>query len=163
MENTNRNYSTIMVAILVMVTMFMAVYLVHINEVDAVEWHGPYKVIQVDGGGNIIIDKDGKETRVIMIGVYCGGYESPEWESAKQYTEDRLLGKYVRIAYDEYSDMDVFCERAYVYDENGTMINGELLYKGIAAYCLDGKNNAHERMFKNFERKARNEKIGIWK
>ena len=101
-------------------------------------------VIRVIDGDTILVDLNGGEHRVRLLGVntpelkYETGQESSDLsqldgKEAYNYTKSRLEGKTVQLEYDAVRYDKYGRTLAYVY-ESGKMFNEEILEKNIAKY-----------------------------
>jgi endonuclease YncB( thermonuclease family) len=78
----------------------------------------------------------------------------------KTFLQQLVLGKTVRLQYDTYGDEDDRAH-AYVFLADGTMVNAELLRKGLAR--LDSSRPfAHQEEFARLEKEAQASGLGIW-
>lgn len=99
------------------------------------ELHGPYQVVRVVDGDTIVVDIDGVEYDVRMIGVDAPESVHPDEDKntpagadAAVWTARQLEGTCVRLQYDIEKQDDYGRLLAYIYLEDGsTMINQLLL------------------------------------
>jgi micrococcal nuclease len=141
------------------------------------------RVTKVPSGDEVVIDGVGK---VRLLGVRSGDAPAVRLGSppiAQQPTSDRpptpvmggtvslkrerpsraflqqlALGKTVQIQYDSLAGGK---DRAYLFLEDGTLINAELLRTGHARVDLS-RPFGHEAEFKRLEDQARRAELGIW-
>jgi endonuclease YncB( thermonuclease family) len=82
-------------------------------------------------------------------------------EDAFRFASDLLLGKKVRLEFDEERRNDNNDLQAYVYLANGTMANTELLRQGYADLKLRSPNTKYAEPFRAAYREARKEMRGL--
>lgn len=127
-----------------------------------------YKVVNVSDGDTFVIDCDGDEVTVRLLGVDTpesvhpdSEKNSPEGEIASEFTKDLLEGKSVSLKFDEemYDKYDRVL--AYVYlDEK--MVNALLLEKGYAKVTIYEPNDKYKTYFQSLELMAKLKKAGFW-
>jgi endonuclease YncB( thermonuclease family) len=71
-----------------------------------------------------------------------------------------VLGKTVRLQYDPYGDENDRA-RAYVFLADGTLVNAEMLRKGLARVD-SSRPFAHQQEFERLEKEAQASGLGIW-
>lgn len=127
-----------------------------------------YEVVRVSDGDTIVIDCNGEEVTVRLIGVDTPesvhpdeGQNTSEGEIAAEYTKNLLEGKSVTLKFDEdyYDRYDRVL--AYVYLD-GEMINALLLEQGYARVEIYEPNDEYEIWFEGLEAAARLKKVGFW-
>ena len=118
-------------------------------------------------GDTIVVEIEGKEEKVRLIGV-----ETPETvhpskpveyfgKEASEFTKNVVEGKKVRLEYDWQTRDKYGRLLAYVYLEDGTFLNAEIIKKGYGfAYTKYPFKYLDE--FRKFEREARENKSGLW-
>lgn len=79
---------------------------------------------------------------------------------SRAYLQQLVLGKRVKIQYDPMA-RDTSGSYAYVFLEDGTMVNAEMLRMGKARLDLS-RPFAHEAEFTRLEKEARGAGLGIW-
>ena len=127
-----------------------------------------YDVIRVVDGDTIIVDINGTEERVRMIGIDTPESVHPDAEKntqygkvASQYTSSRLEGQQVSLEYDV-EERDKYGRLlAYVYLD-GEMFNAELVRKGYAMVYTYPPNVKYVDTFTQLQKEARSEKLGVW-
>ena len=114
---------------------------------------GPFRVVRVVDGDTIIVDYNGQDTRVRLIGVDTPESVHPDasrntaaGESASAYTKALLTGKDVMLEFDEgrYDKYDRML--AYVYLD-GEMVNATLIEKGYADTMTIEPNTKYAEWF----------------
>lgn len=128
-----------------------------------------YEVISVTDGDTFKINYNGEEKKIRLIGVDTPESVSPNKEKnnnygkeASNYTKGRLEGKYIFLEFDVQQTDKYGRFLAYVYLEDGTMYNKELLEKGYAQVATYPPNVKYVEVFEEIQKKARENKIGFW-
>ena len=124
----------------------------------------------VDGDTFWIYDGSQKGLKIRLIGV-----DAPESKNsrtkelayfgreASDYLTSLIAGRKVRLEYDV-GQFDKYGRTlAYVYLENGTFINATLVKNGYATVMTIPPNVKYADTFLKLERKARNQKRGLWR
>jgi len=133
--------------------------------------HEYFKVVKVVDGDTFWIDdgtEKGKKVRLI-------GVDAPETrksfrkvvghyaQESKIFLTDLLLGKKVRMEYDVDRTDRFGRTLAYVYLEDGTFVNAELLKQGYAMVLTVPPNVRFADDFVNLQAEARNNERGLWR
>lgn len=128
-----------------------------------------FRVIRIIDGDTIIVNFDSKNEKVRFIGVNAPETVNPGrpvekyGKEASAFTKKILEGKKVRLEFDvQYRDKYSRL-LAYVYLEDGRMINRMLIEEGYAQVMTVPPNLKYQKDFIRFERKARENKKGLWK
>lgn len=122
----------------------------------------------VDGDTFEIMNKGVKE-KVRLIGVDTpesvkpGSPVEPFGIEASNFTKKLIEGKMVRLEFDVQERDKYGRLLAYVYLEDGTLLNAKLLEEGLATVMTVPPNVRMADNFIKIQRKAREEKKGIWK
>ncbi|MEI6048889.1 MAG: thermonuclease family protein [Bacteroidota bacterium] len=104
-----------------------------------------------------LIGVDAPESRNVFRKVV--GYYGKE---SKQFMTTLLTGKKVRLEYDV-DRLDMYRRTlAYVYLQDGTFINAELVRKGYGMVMTVPPNVRYAEKFVKLERRARNRARGLW-
>ncbi len=96
------------------------------------------KVVSVTDGDTIVVNSQGIEARVRLIGIDCPETEkrgkNGEYlaEEAKEYVSKLLEGKNVRLEFDFEEEDHYGRWLCYVYTEDGKMVNEMILREGLA-------------------------------
>lgn len=130
---------------------------------------GQYEVVSVTDGDTFEINYNGTKTKVRLIGVdtpesvHPNSKKNNEYgEEASKYTKSLLEGKTVKLEFDV-SPKDKYGRLlAYVYLENGEMLNEELLKEGYAQVATYPPNVKYVENFKAIQKEARENKVGFW-
>lgn len=125
------------------------------------------KVTRVVDGDTIIVNLNGKQERVRLIGVDTPETVDPRrpvqyfGKEASNFTKKMLSGKQVRLEYD-WNKRDKYNRLlAYVYLPDGAFFNAELIKQGYAhAYTRFPFKYLEE--FRKYEREARENSRGLW-
>ena len=130
-----------------------------------------YSVVKVVDGDTFWVD-DGSEDglKVRLIGVDAPetrkssrkdvGYYGKE---SKQYLEQMIAGKEVRLEYDVDTKDRYGRTLAYVYLHDGTFVNAELLRNGFAMVLTVPPNVRFADEFLDLQSEAREENRGLWR
>jgi endonuclease YncB( thermonuclease family) len=129
---------------------------------------GPYKVVRVVDGDTVILDIDGVDERVRLIGIDTPEAVHPDparnvlfGKIASAYTKSMLDGKDVMIELD-IEERDQYGRLlAYVYI-NGDMFNKSLLEGGYAKVTTYPPNVKYVDQFIVLQKKAREAGKGLW-
>jgi len=133
------------------------------------ELHGPYRVERVVDGDTIIVRIDGTNERVRLIGVDAPESVHPdaarnteEGKEASEYLNGLLADGIVHLEYDA-AERDRYGRiLAYVYDQDGNMINAALLETGYARTATYPPNVKYADLFSEIQAAAREEGAGFW-
>lgn len=135
---------------------------------EAVTW---YPVTRVVDGDTFWVD-DGSEQG---LKVRLTGVDAPEprnsgtrmkgyfGSESSGYLEQLLHGRKVRLEYDVSRHDRYGRTLAYVYLEDGTFVNADLVRKGYATVMTVPPNVMHADEFVRLAEKARKQKKGLWK
>lgn len=128
-----------------------------------------YTVISVVDGDTFKINYNGKETKVRLIGVDTPESVHPDktknttyGKEASNYTKSLIEGKNIALEFDV-SQTDKYGRLlAYVYLENGEMLNEKLVKEGYAQVATYAPNVKYAEKFKILQEEARKNKVGFW-
>lgn len=127
-----------------------------------------YKVTRVVDGDTIIIDYNGTEERIRLIGIDTPESVHPNAEkntefgkAASNFTKEKLENKYVKIELDVQERDKYGRLLAYVYLDD-EMYNKTLLAEGYAKIATYPPNVKYVDDFTKIEKDARNNKKGLW-
>lgn len=131
---------------------------------------GTYEVVRVVDGDTVMVDIDGEEVRIRLIGVDTPesvstdeSKNTDEGKTASEYTAEQLTGKSVYLEYDEELTDTYGCTLAYVYLEDGkTMFNKVLLEQGYAQVMTIEPNIRYAKEFEALEAAAEEAGEGFW-
>lgn len=130
-------------------------------------------VIRVKDGDTYVLDIEGIETTVRLIGIDTPESVAPD-EYYKENSEEGIIisdivkgylkaGDTVYVEYDVGRTDTYGRTLAYVYFESGLMIQEWLLQNGFAQVMTIQPNSKYAERFVNLEQQAMASKIGIWK
>lgn len=130
---------------------------------------GYYRVTEAVDGDTIVVDMNGNSERIRMIGVDTPETHHPEKPvqcfglAAAKFTHDLLQDKVVRLESDPQSTNRDRYQRLlrYVYTENGTFVNRELISQGYGFAYVSFPFD-HQTDFLSAERDARSNNRGLW-
>ena len=118
-------------------------------------------------GDTIIVNIDGKKERVRLIGVDTPETKHPKkpveyyGKEASAFTKQRVEGKKVRLEYDQQRRDKYGRLLAYVYLEDATFLNAEIIKQGYGfAYTRFPFKYLDD--FREYEKEARENKRGLW-
>jgi len=104
-----------------------------------------------------LIGVDTPETRHPKKGVEYYGKEASDYAKS-ELTDKKVMLKYDVERYDRYGRT-----LAYVYLQDGTFFNADLVKKGFAHAMTVPPNVKYSEMFVKLEREARENNVGLWK
>lgn len=127
-----------------------------------------YKVVRIVDGDTFIITYNGKNQSVRLIGVDTPESVKPNspveyyGKEASDYTKSLIEGKNIRLEFDV-EDRDKYNRLlAYVYLEDGRMLNEVLIGEGYAQLMTVPPNVKYSEKFVSLQKEARKEKKGLW-
>jgi micrococcal nuclease len=122
---------------------------------------------RVVDGDTIIVNIDGKKERVRLIGVDTPETKHPKkpveyfGKEASAFTKRMVGGKRVRLEYDQQRRDKYGRLLAYVFVEDGTFLNAEIVKQGYGfAYTRFPFKYLDD--FRDYEREARENSRGLW-
>jgi micrococcal nuclease len=126
-----------------------------------------HRCVRVIDGDTIVVDVNGVLEKVRLIGVDSPETVHPEkpveyfGKEASQFTKRMVEGKLIRLEYD-WQRRDRYGRLlAYVYLEDGTFLNAEIVRQGYGfAYTKYPFKYLEE--FREYEKKAREAGRGLW-
>lgn len=127
-----------------------------------------FRVSRVVDGDTIVVLMGGKEERVRLIGVDTPETKQPRnpvelyGPEASAFTREALEGKKVRLETDVQERDRYGRLLAYVYLEDGTFFNEELLRQGYAKILTVPPNVKYSEEFLNIQRQALEAGRGLW-
>ena len=103
-------------------------------------------------------------THVRYLGINCPEKGQPYYDEAKAYNEKMVMGKQIKLEYDEYKFDKYDRVLAYVFID-GKNMSLEMIQKGYAKFAnYDGRKPLiYQTEFLKAEQEAKDEKLGIWK
>lgn len=132
--------------------------------------YGAYKVVRVVDGDTFVVDIDGTETKIRLIGIDTPesvhtdeSRNTEEGIVASDFTKALLKDESVYLEYDVSTTDKYGRTLAYAYLSDGeTMINALLLSEGMAQVFTVQPNCKYADMFLELENNARNNGVGFW-
>ncbi len=129
-----------------------------------------YKVVRVIDGDTFVINIDGEEDTIRLIGIDSPEVETPytKYEcfgrEASEFAKTLLKGKLVRIETDSTQSTRDSYNRilAYVYFEDGTLVNKYLIEEGYAHEYTFRAPYEKQVEFNQAESDAKTNKRGLW-
>ncbi len=132
---------------------------------NAQDYHLCSRVVD---GDTIIVNIDGKKERIRLIGVDTPETKHPSkpvqyfGKEATAFTKSMIESKKVMLGYD-YQLRDKYDRLlAYVYLEDGTFLNAEIIKQGYG-FAYTKFNFKYLEEFRQYEKDARENKRGLWK
>ncbi len=126
---------------------------------------GRVRVIEVFDGDTVLLDN---RERVRYLGIDApeiegpGGSPEPLALEAKQRNRQLVLGRIVRLRQDTVP-WDRYGRRlAYVFLQDGTMVNAVLVAEGLASVLTKAPNTLHRRLLVSRQRAAMEARLGLW-
>ena len=129
-----------------------------------------YSVLSITDGDTFRINEGSPKGQIIrLIGV-----DAPEsrntgrkvvaefGKEASDYLKKLLAGKKVSLEYDVDRTDRYGRTLAYVYLEDGTFVNAEIVKNGYANVMTVPPNVKYQELFLKLERRARNRRKGLW-
>lgn len=139
----------------------------------ALEWVAPpsddtYLVTRVVDGDTLVVEIDGLEEKVRLIGIDTPESVHPDADRnveygkiASAFTEEQLEGKLVSLEFDVQERDKYGRLLAYVYLD-GIMFNETLLAEGHAMVATYPPNVKYVDRFLEIQSQAREAKLGVW-
>lgn len=128
----------------------------------------PASVVRVVDGDTIVCDVDGEEIKVRLIGIDTPETVHPEkdveyfGEEASAYTTEKLDGQDVLLEYDVEPTDRYGRDLAYVWLEDGTLFNDQLVLEGYATVATFPPNVKYVDRFTESARLARERGAGLY-
>jgi micrococcal nuclease len=130
----------------------------------------PCQLIRVVDGDTLVVVFNGKETKVRMIGVNTP--ESVSNDSSRNTKEGKIASDYMKNLLSNHStvwlelDEDWYDKYdrllAYVYLEDGTMLNEHMLSIGYARTMFYAPNFKHQTLLESAQKSAQKQQAGFW-
>lgn len=143
---------------------------VRIEETVADNGLVPCQLIRVVDGDTLVVVFNGKETKVRLIGVNTP--ESVSNDSSRNTEEGKIASDYVKDLLSNHStvwlemDEDWYDQYdrllAYVYLEDGTMLNEHILSIGYARTMFYAPNFKYQTRLESAEKSAKKQQAGFW-
>ncbi len=124
----------------------------------------------VDGDTFWITDGKGRKEKIRFIGIDAPEPRSvgkkkkqPYGEEASAFVKKYLKGKKVRLEFDVQKYDRYQRTLAYIWLEDGTLLNDYIVRNGYAVVSTFPPNVKYQQRFLKSERYAREKKLGMWK
>lgn len=142
---------------------------VEISQNEVTEIEGKYLVLEVVDGDTYKIKYNGEEKKVRLIGVDTPESVHPDssknsdyGKKASNYVKELIENKYVSLEFDV-SVTDKYGRLlAYIYLENGEMLNEKLLKEGYAKIATYPPDVKYVDTFTALQEEAKNSRVGFW-
>lgn len=160
---------TILISLALLLVARFGVELEQVKQVASNIQPGYYAVKAVSDGDTFVVDMDGTEERVRLIGVDTPETQRPNssvqcfGKAASDYTTNLLSGKSVRLEADSTNSNRDRYQRLlrYAYLDDGRLVNAELIKEGYGfAYVQFPFLKMEE--FKSYQQVARENNKGLW-
>ena len=116
------------------------------------------RVNQVYDGDTIRLE-DGRKVR--YLGVNAPEFQEPFYLKAKRFNESLVLGREIRLEFDQ-ERADIYGRLlVYVYVAD-RMVNAALVEQGLAHAFFIGPNRKHNAQFVRLQNEAKQRRVGIW-
>lgn len=116
------------------------------------------KVVAVTDGDTLKIMRLGEVVQVNLAGIDCPEKKQPFWGEAKRFTLDVTIGKKVILR-----NKGIGNEGLPIFEvilPDGRSLNKELVKAGLAWWFI---GNSRDKLLGDMEKKARVQKVGLWK
>lgn len=116
------------------------------------------RVKRVYDGDTILLQDD---RRVRYLGINAPEFQEPFYLKAKRFNESVILGRQIRLEFDQERSDSYDRVLAYVYvgDE---MVNARLVQEGLAHAFFIGPSRKHNALLLRLQAEAKQRKVGIW-
>lgn len=102
------------------------------------------------------LDRDSKRLNISKKDIQKSGYQ------AYRFTQRLVEGKKIKLEFDQ-EKIDKFNRLlAYVYLEDGTFLNADIVQSGYATVCMIPPNKRYYKKLLELERDAKQNKRGFW-
>ena len=86
----------------------------------------------------------------------------PFGEASKKYNQKLLQNKKIRLEFDKTKKDQYNRVLAYIFLEDGTFVNGEIIKQGLGFCLYDRQNNHYAKRLLKLQQKAMSQGKGIW-
>jgi endonuclease YncB( thermonuclease family) len=120
------------------------------------------EVTYVIDGDTIDVELDGREYRLRYIGVDAPEREEPFYQDAADFNRELVEDQTVILVRDV-SETDQYGRLLrYVYLEDGTFVNGEMIANGMARLVTFPPDVAQTDYLRDLQEEAREAEVGMW-
>ena len=116
------------------------------------------RVKQVYDGDTVLLE-DGRKVR--YLGINAPEFQEPFYLKAKRLNESLVIGREIRLEFDQERTDSYGRVLAYVYASN-EMVNARLVQEGLAHAFFVGPNRTHHALLLRLQAEAQQRKVGIW-
>ena len=109
--------------------------------------------------GDTILLQDGRKVR--YLGINTPEYQEPFYLKAKRFNEKLVLGRAVRLEFDEERSDRYGRLLAYVYVDD-QLVNGKLVEAGLAHVFFIGSSRKHNDLLLQLQAEAKRRRAGMW-
>ena len=109
--------------------------------------------------GDTILLEDGRKVR--YLGINSPEFQEPFYLKAKRFNESLVLGKEIRLEFDQERSDAYNRILAYVY-VGDQMVNARLVKEGLAHVFLIGPSRRHSALLLQAQAEAKQNRVGIW-
>ena len=132
--------------------------------------YGPYRIRWVVDGDTIVVDLNGTDTYIRLIGIdapesvsYNTSENTEQGKQASEFTKKLLKKQTVYLEYDKNTKDKYGRTLAYVFlNDKTTMANREILRAGMAKVYMFRPNTKYEQDFLKVQSEARMNRVGFW-
>jgi len=131
-------------------------------------WEGPYVVANVHAGDFLDVEFNDELVAVNLLGIEAPKLQDSESEDEKEagnkahtYMQELLVNTKIYLEYDENEPSEDGVLRAFVYTEDGTMVNEAILRAGYAKVSSSLPEEQTE-LFHDAEENAKSAEAGLW-
>jgi len=117
-----------------------------------------FRVKQVYDGDTVLLE-DGRKVR--YLGINSPEFQEPFYLKAKRFNESLVLGKEIRLEFDQEGADSYNRILAYVY-VGDQMVNARLVGEGLAHVFFIGPNRKHNALLLQSQATAKQRRVGIW-
>jgi endonuclease YncB( thermonuclease family) len=117
-----------------------------------------FRVKQVYDGDTVLLE-DGRKVR--YLGINSPEFQEPFYLKAKRFNESLVLGKEIRLEFDQEGTDSYNRILAYVY-VGDQMVNARLVGEGLAHVFFIGPNRKHNALLLQSQAAAKQRRAGIW-
>jgi micrococcal nuclease len=123
------------------------------------------RVHSVSDGDTVVLE-DGKRVRYLGIDAPEVAHEGkpgdPLGDGAARYNRSLVSGRWVRLEFEGEREDDYGRLLAYVFLEDGTLVNSELVRQGLAYLCSKQRPLRYRDRLLDAQRRAMAEQRGLW-
>lgn len=153
-----------------LILFLLIITVVNVSEAQRETAYRFYPVLRITDGDTFVIADGSRNGRIIRL----TGVDAPESRNtgrkkkseygiiSTRYLEKLIRGKRVRLEYDIDKTDSYGRTLAYVFLEDGTFVNAEMVRNGYANIMTVPPNVKYQDLFLKLERRARKRGEGLW-